>query len=170
MTKLSVASLIPLLLGACTPAGDVAFDEDVEFKGNYSITVTNGANGCGFADWNEGQANVNIPLSVVEKGSNDLTATVEGIPGALLGLLHGSNVFTGRSRGNQLEMWIDGTIPGTQGNCSFTWSNDATATLDGDYLSGELVYSRAHNGNPDCTALTCTTIQVFNGTRPKSVP
>ncbi len=159
------AALVAFALLGCSPDADIAFDEAVDFSGAYSLTVTNGENGCAFADWVEGESNANIPMTIVEN-EGDITATVEGIPGALLGLLHGSNVFTGSSRGHDLTMWIDGTIPGTQGNCSFTWSNDATATLDGDYLNGKLIYSRAHNGNPDCKPLTCQTVQRFNGTRP----
>jgi hypothetical protein len=164
-----VLALAAVTLG-CSPEDDIAFDEAlVDFSGDYSVTVTNGDNGCGFNDWVEGQANTNIPLKVVDD-DGQVTATVEGIPGALLGLLHGSNEFNGSTTGSRLSMSIDGTIPTTQGNCTFTWSNDATATLDGDYLDGRLVYSPAHNGNPDCASVTCQTVQLFNGTRPKRVP
>lgn len=155
---------------ACSPDADIAFEEQpLDFGGAYSVTVTNGSNGCSFMDWVEGETNANIPLNIVHDGAT-ITATVEGIPGALIGLLHGTNQFQGKVNGTRLDMWIDGTIPTTQGNCTFTWSNDATATLEGDYLDGRLVYSPAHNDNPDCAALTCETEQLFNGTRPKQAP
>jgi hypothetical protein len=149
----------------CSPSADVAFDEAVDFTGAYSVAVTNGKNGCGFSDWVEGDSNANISLTVVQKG-NEVTATVDGIPGALLGLLHGTNMYAGTVKGRALTMWIDGTIAASQGNCTFTWSNDASATLEGDFIQGKIVYSRAHNGNPDCVPLTCETVQQFNGTRP----
>lgn len=167
--RMLLPAFFALLIG-CSPDADIAFDEaQVNFNGDYSVTVTNGANGCDFDDWVEGASNANIPLKIAHDGA-ELTATVEGIPGALLGLLHGSNQFTGKATGKRLEMWIDGTIPTTAGNCTFTWSNDATASLDGDYLDGRLVYSPAHNDNPDCAAVTCETEQLFNGTRPKTAP
>ncbi len=149
----------------CSPSAGVAFDENVDFSGAYSVAVTNGKNGCGFADWGVGDSNANIALTVSQKDSA-VTATVDGIPGALLGLLHGTNMYVGNSNGHDLTMWIDGTIATSQGNCTFTWSNDASATLHGDFIEGKIVYSRAHNGNPDCVPLTCETIQQFNGTRP----
>ncbi len=160
------ALLVTLLgLAACSPEADVAFEDTLDFTGAYSVTVTNGDNGCGFQDWVAGASNANIPLTISQKGAA-ATATVDGIPGALLGLLHGTNVYQGKASGNRLSLWIDGTIPSTQGNCTYTWSNDATVTLQGDYISGKLVYSRAHNGNPDCVSLTCETVQQLNGTRP----
>jgi len=133
--------------------------------------VTNGSNGCVFADWREGEVNMNIPLVIEQAATDDdVVARVEGIPGLLLIGAHGSNQYAGKAEGSELVMSIEGTIPGSTGNCSFTWSNDATATLQEDYLAGKIVYSRAHNGNSDCVPLTCQTVQHFNGTRPPRAP
>jgi hypothetical protein len=149
----------------CAPSAYIARDAPEDVSGTYSVSITNGANGCGFADWIEGASNQNIPLVITQEGEQ-LAGRVEGIPGALLALLHGTNEYAGRVEGRTITLFIDGTVQGFQGNCNYTWSNDVSATLEGDYLSGSLVYSRAHNGNPDCAALECETIQLLNGVRP----
>ncbi len=162
--KLRLAGTILWAFG-CSPSADIANDTPVDFSGSYSLTVTNGSNGCAFGDWVEGQSSLGIPL-VIEQQGPDASARVEGIPGALLRLLHGSNQYAGKVTGNRIALQIDGSISGTEGNCTFTWSNDVAATLEDDYIAGKLVYSRAHNNNPDCVAHTCETVQQLNGTRP----
>ena len=40
-------------------------------------------------------------------------------------------------------------------------------TLDGDALSGDILYRAATNGHPDCAAIEgCISVQKYNGTRP----
>jgi len=152
-------------LCGCSNDADIAYDEPADFRGTYSVTVTNGINGCGFPSWDVGQSAPNIGV-VITQNEADASVEVQGGSGILLALLHGTNVYKGRAAGDQLKLWIDGTIPTTQGNCTYTWSNDAVVILEGDYIEGKLTYSRAHNNNPDCDALICETIQELNGTRP----
>ncbi len=48
-----------------------------------------------------------------------------------------------------------------------TFNSEIRAVIDGDILTGQINYTSATNGNPDCAGITgCRSFQDFNGTRP----
>jgi hypothetical protein len=164
----SLFLLLPLtLLGACSPDAEVGSDPPVDASGTYTLSVYYGANGCGFEGWTEGSNLPGVSLIMTQDGAA-VTGTVEGFAGAALALIHGSNVYTGTVDGNRLSMTIFGTIPQSQGNCSYTVNNRFDAVLEKDFITGRAVYEPAHNNNPDCAAFTCETEHLVNGTRPPS--
>jgi hypothetical protein len=151
-----LVGLLPAL-AACGPA-DVA--------GEYSVSVTNKENGCGFSNWTEGDQLTNVPLTLTQDG-HDVTGTVGGLFAPLLDLTIGEHVFKGKIRGDHLDLMLYGDISDSQGNCTYTTNANLLADSSGDVLTGEIRYTLATNGNPDCASIEgCVTRQAFNGTRP----
>ena len=138
----------------------------VNVAGNYSVTVTNGPDGCNISSWHEGDVNANVPVALMQQGTA-VTGTVGGIAGALFALAVGTAEFHGTIGGDTVDMTAYGTIGKTTGNCAYT--NNAVLHLQasGDFIQGTLRYQPSGNGNPDCASLTaCTSVQNINGTRP----
>ena len=160
------------------PWGCGGSDSTVDATGEYTVGVTNGQNGCGFQNWNQGDQSSGIPLSITEAEVTDpetgntatqVTATVGGVTGALVQAILGSNVFTGGAHASRLSLTLFGTRSYTQGGCTYTVNADVNATLSGDVLGGTIDYQTSTNGSPDCGSLEgCTSEQAFNGTRPPS--
>jgi hypothetical protein len=143
-------------------------DSDTNVAGNYSVSLTNGDNGCNLSNFTPGQTATNVAITVTQNSSN-VTLTVEGVAGLyLIGLLGGgNNVFTGDVSGDGLDVDAIGTKPNTSGNCTYTYNSHISGTLDGDVLRGRIEYRAADNGNSGCTAVhDCLTFQDYNGTRP----
>lgn len=142
--------------------------EPVDAAGSYSVTVTSGANQCGFAGWQEGSVTTGVPLLMTQEGSA-LSATVEGALGLFLDAALGSREFQGEAEGAALRLTLFGTNSFASAGCTYTVQGVVEATLDGDVLVGEIEYRPATNGSPDCGVLeTCSSAQEFNGTRPPS--
>lgn len=151
------------LLSVTTACGD---SDPVDAAGDYTISVTNRENGCGFDNWTEGDSASNIGLTITQDGS-DVTGTVTGATGTWLNLVLGDNVFRGSASGGGVTMTLFGTRSTSQGNCTYTVNATIGADADGDVLTGDILYEAATNGNPDCASLDgCASRQEFNGTRP----
>lgn len=154
-----VMALSLLVLAAC---GETTAD----VAGDYTVNVTNGANGCMVEGWMEGDTASNISLVITQDGSS-ITGTVGGLTGAWLELVLGSRVFTGSVEGSDIAMTLYGTRSAMDGNCTYTVNATAIGEVDGDFLDGTILYEAATNGNPDCSELEdCQTVQSFNGSRP----
>jgi hypothetical protein len=144
-------------------------DEDpADVAGSYTVSVTSRTNGCEFDNWTEGESATAIPVTISQDGDM-ATATLEGLAGAWLNLVLGSNEFTGKVSGNDMELTLFGTTTGANGNCTWTVNSTFDVTLDGDAIEGEIRYEKATNGNPDCAPFEgCISYQDVNGTRPPS--
>lgn len=157
------------LLCACDSEASLGSgsEDTSDVTGTYTVNVYYGENGCALPDWPEGDTLAGIALVVRQKG-NDVTAVVEGIPGAVLGLIHGSNMYAGSVKGTDTSMVIYGTIPQTEGNCPYTYNNYLEGTFDEDFFEGKLRFEPAVSDNPDCSEVKCTTWMSFNGARAPS--
>jgi hypothetical protein len=156
---LTISTILAAALGGCG-------SEPADVAGNYSVAVTNGANGCDFANWTEGETTANIPVLVTQEGTQ-VTAEVQGIVGGLLLLWLGASVYVGEIDGNSLELTLYGSNSTAVGNCTYTINSTMTAEFDKDVLRGQIHYRSATNGNPDCAGIEgCVTVQEFNGNRP----
>ena len=154
------------ILAVAALAGCSGADADV--AGNYTVALTNGENGCMFANWTVGAQATGIPMIATQDGSK-LTVTIEGGARIYLELLLGSgkNVFSGTVDGDDISVESIGTRAATTGNCTYTYNSKISGTLDGDVLRGRIEYRAADNGNSDCTTVHgCLTSQEYNGTRP----
>jgi hypothetical protein len=157
--------LVPTIMSACVLAVSCAASP-VDSQGMYTVAVTNRDNGCNLPNYTVGEMTSNIGVTVTQQGTS-ATVEVMGLTAVLLDLLLGSSTFSGTVDGNSLDLKALGTNPQTTGNCTFTYDAAIDTHLDGDVLTGEIHYTTATNGNPDCAPIAdCVTVQDFNGTRP----
>jgi len=139
----------------------------VDATGDYTLAVTNGDNDCGYQGWTEGEQASGVPFDVNQNDDDEVTGTVEGLTGAWVSLVLGSNVFEGEVSGSRLEMTLFGTRSANDGGCAFTVNGEVLAVLNDDSLEGTISYRPQTNGSPDCEVLNdCASVQEFNGTRP----
>lgn len=138
----------------------------VDAQGNYSISVTNGPNGCNFMNYTVGNSSTGVMVAITQQGTN-ASADVMGGGGFILDAVLGGHVFTGTVDGDQLDLKLAGTHANQSGNCTYTYNGEIKAALSGDTLTGTIDYVAATNGNSDCASIQgCVTTQDFNGTRP----
>jgi len=134
-------------------------------RGDYAVMLTNRDNGCNFMNWTAG-TNSNATVTLTQD-ANDITANVTGLGGFALDLVLGGHAYTGKINGGDLDLNLLGVRSNTSGNCTYTFNSEIRAVIDGDILTGQINYTSATNGNPDCSAITgCRSFQDFNGTRP----
>jgi hypothetical protein len=133
--------------------------------GSYSVSLTNDDNGCMFANW-DGMSTPGVPLEITQNGTA-ATATVGGTAAAAFNLIFGTNVMVGNVSGSHMDFIVHGTMHDA---CGATLDAHATVELVGDTLTnGTITYTYANVDNT-CEAYkaTCTSTQLFNGTRPPS--
>lgn len=157
--------LCVLLLGAGVVTG-CGSDDPVDVEGLYTVNVTNRENGCNFDNWTVNDTSSGIMVTVNQDGGQ-ATAFLEGVIGGLFDLVLGNRQFEGDVAGNHLDLTLFGTNNATMGNCSYTVNANMDATLDGDVLTGFIIYTTNTNASPDCGDIEgCESRQEFNGTRP----
>jgi len=150
------------VVAVCSACGD----DPADVAGAYTVNVTNGANGCAFANWTVGASSSNIAVTVAQDGPA-ATASVGGLTGNFLDAWLGGHVFSGTVDGDQLDLTLIGTRAGSMGSCAYTFNAVIAARSSGDVLTGEIRYQAQTNGGLDCAALTgCASVQAFNGARP----
>src|SRR5262245_26373710 len=130
----AIACSVVLLLTSC--GGDDDFkSKPVDATGDYSVNLTSRANACNFPTWNEGSSTAAIPFKITQSGS-DFTGSIEGVVGAFVKLLLGSNTFQGTIDGKQLHATNFGTNSFKQGACTYTINMEMQGTLEGNALQG----------------------------------
>ncbi len=157
--------VVATVSAACTNEGSVGVGPTANVAGTYTLTLRYGENGCLLDSWTEDSELAGVVLELEQSGV-DVIGTVPGVTGAVLGLLHGSNVYEGTVEGARVTMTIFGNRPESSGNCVYSLNNEVDATFDGDFVTGTLLFARRGNGNPDCPAVECESVVTFNGTRP----
>lgn len=153
------APVLALVLATSACGSDIA-----DVAGEYETVVTNQANGCNFENWNAG-ATSNISVTLAQQGDN-VTLIVNGLVSFLLDAALGDHTFTGKVRGDTIDVVLFGTRSNTTGNCTYTFNAEIHAEVVGDALNGQIDYSAATNGNSSCATITnCGSYQDFTGTR-----
>jgi hypothetical protein len=154
-----------LALALCAAAGlSACGSDDISAAGDYALTITNRANGCGLPSWTV-DATSNVMVTLTQDDAN-VTAIVTGAAGFALDLGFGSHSYSGKVRGGDLDLRLFGTRSNTMGNCTYTLNSEIRALLTGDMLAGEIDYTSATNGNPDCGGIeNCISRQDLGGTR-----
>jgi hypothetical protein len=158
-------AVLALAAAACESISSVGFDDNADVAGEYSVSISNGKNGCALESWQEGSTSSNIPVTIAQTGTS-VTASVGGAAGLLLALGYGSAKYDGAVTGHRLEATLFGTASKRTGNCVYTMKSVIRADAQGDFLTGTVTHQPAPNGNPDCAAVTCMSQQSFNGNRP----
>ncbi len=136
--------------------------------GSYTVNLTDDQNGCMFDNWTG--TTMGVPLDITQNGTA-VTATVGGLAGAYFDGVFGSHVMVGNVSGSHLDVVIHGTRQTTPAGTSCMVSLDADATVDlsGDsFQNGIIHYSYVTNHDTTCPIYTqsCTSTQLFNGSRP----
>jgi hypothetical protein len=133
--------------------------------GSYTVSLTNSTNGCMFMNW-DGMSTTGVPLDITQNGTA-ATATVGGLAGTYYDVIFGSHVMVGNVSGSHMDFVIHGT---THDSCGATLDAHATVELVGDTLTNGTITYQYANVSSTCAAYwqTCTSEQLFNGTRPPS--
>lgn len=140
-------------------------DDPANVAGTYTISLTNGPNGCELDSWEEGATSTGTTVVITQEG-DAISADVQGVAGTYLDLIVGSSMFEGTVSGSHLDARLTGRAL-TQGSCAYTVLIDMDADLDGDVLQGSLTWFAQTNALESCGILnTCRNTQAFNGTRP----
>jgi hypothetical protein len=155
----SLGALLLLAAGCSSDPANVA--------GEYTLAVTNGDNGCNVPLFTPGDTASGIGMTMTQNGSS-ITADISGNATAVvLDAVLAKHTFSGTVDGNDLDLKIVGEQHFSKGNCTWTADAEATATIDGDVLEGQIDYTARTNEGSDCGDLVgCHTLQAFTGTRP----
>jgi hypothetical protein len=152
------------LLAACGD-DDSSSSPPADVSGNYSVSVTNTDNGCGYNGWTIGQSTQNIAFVVTQNGVA-ASGEVKGAANFYFAVL-GIGPLAGTVDGAHANMAADGTLHLKDGNCDYVVRATADFTLTGDTINGTMTYSNTTNGDPSCgTKSTCTSTQSIAGSRP----
>jgi hypothetical protein len=165
MSNARLSGLALLMVLAC--AGCSTTPANV--AGMYSVSLANDANGCMFQNW-DGMTSTNVPLELTQNGTA-VTATVGGAAGGVFDFLFGSHVLVGSVGGSHVDVVIHGTNQTMAAGTMCVLSLDAHASVDlvGDTLQGgTITYTYVTNHDSTCPIYTqtCSSVQLFNGTRP----
>ena len=140
--------------------------DPADLSGSYTVTITNGDNGCMTDGWMEGDSTEGIRIAVTQTGS-DVAAVVEGLVGAYLTATLGSNRFQGRAVGTRLDLTLVGTNEAEIPGCRFTTDAYLDARVNGQFIEGTITYEPNTDGAAGCGLLdSCSNEQTLVGTRP----
>jgi hypothetical protein len=136
-----------------------------DFGGSYSVSVTNSANGCNYANWTNGQSSQNLPFEITQRGS-EVSGELRGLANFYFALL-GIGTLKGTASGSTASITAVGTNSIKQGNCAYFVRATADLTLTGNTVNGTVTYRNETNKHADCGTLeTCTSTQSVAGNRP----
>ena len=142
-----------------------ALSSTFDFSGDYTVVVTNGQNGCGFANWTPGQMSGAIPLKITQT-MDQVVVEVGGLTGDLLNLVCGSKQLAGTVHQGAIDVSLICPKQSMQMMCMFHYVAHAHATLNGNHITGTIDYTTVTNHSPDCGQLeNCRSTQTFTGNR-----
>jgi len=160
MMRTQALTATVLALMAC---GD---GDPADVSGTYTVTITNGDNGCMTDGWTDGESTEGIRVTVTQT-DGEVAAVVEGLVGTYLTAVLGSNRFQGRAVGNRLDLTLIGTNEAMIPSCRFTTDAFLNARVDGQFIEGTITYEPSTDGAAGCGLLdSCSNEQTLVGTRP----
>jgi hypothetical protein len=133
--------------------------------GIYPLTIQNGANGCHFAVWTEGQS-LGASLGITrDLESRAITGQLDGLPLDWL-LMLGPTGMAGMFIDGEVTLRLTGSRDVVDGDCTYRVIVDLHGTLEGELLAGEMTWTIATGGAPECASLAgCASQQAFSGMR-----
>lgn len=161
LARIALAALLVTCAGCSAAPANVA--------GSYTVSLANDANGCMFMNW-DGMTSTGVPLDISQNGTS-VTGVVGGVGGSYLDVLFGSHTFTGNVSGSHIDMVLHGTNATMVSSCRLMLDAHASVDLVGDVLtSGTITYTYVTNHDSTCPIYTqtCSSVQLFNGSRPPS--
>jgi hypothetical protein len=156
---------ILLLVAALAGCGGPA-----NIAGDYSVNLTNNANGCNIQNWQSGGTFNSVDFNVTQSGGNT-TGVIGGAFALFVDFALGGNAtFNGTVSGDHFDMTLFGTAQHSQNGCSYTINAEITGSIAADFISGDVKYTTKTNGSPDCGSLEgCQSDQAFTGARPSKM-
>jgi hypothetical protein len=149
--SLSAIVVAASVLAACSGSDSSVSSPPADFSGNFSVSITNGANGCNYANWQVGKETQNIPFQIAQSGAS-ASGQVQGAANIVFALL-GIGTLQGPVTGSSASLSAVGTTSLKQGACAYFVHVTADITLTGDTINGTLTYTDQTNKSPDCGAL-----------------
>ena len=158
-----------LVLGGCSSddAPAPAVETPADIAGDYLVDLVSLDNDCETMsmNWMEGGVAEDVPFSIAQSGVHISAETMGGAAIAFLALT-GSISFEGEIHASHFLLVNTGTRVYDFGDCSYTINATVEGDLDGDTITGTLVYSPVIGNNPACEAYSCRAEQSFTGARP----
>jgi hypothetical protein len=141
-----------LVLPAFAFLGAVACSSaPTNFAGTYTLTTTENANTCGFANWTPGSTATFT--AVFTQDGTSAQITIQGLVGDFLKLAVGTATFQGTISGNTFTTEFIGQSKQTEGACSYSENIGISATLDtNSVISGTITVTPVTNNDPSCGA------------------
>lgn len=135
--------------------------------GDYSVDLTNEYNDCAtmVMKWMDGAVSEDVPFSITQNGVH-VSAETMGAPAIAFLLLTGTLPFEGEIHDSHFILVNTGTKLYDFDACSYTINATVEGDLDGDTITGTLVYSPVVGDDPACHDYACRAEQSFIGTRP----
>ncbi len=159
MRSTILLALVAAVVG-CSGSNDSGPPADV--AGNYTLTVTDGQNGCNVENFTTNSTQSGIAVAITQSGSS-VSATATSYSGLMLAFAAG-NTLNGTIDGEQAV--LTASADRAQGGCAYTTSVTATFRFVDSQVQGSVLYQNAGNGSSDCGALQqCTSTQTFTGSR-----
>lgn len=157
--RIILLALVPAVV-ACS--GSDGGEPPAQVAGNYTLTITDGQNGCNVQDFTTNSSQTGTMVAITQSGTS-VTATA----------MHTSGLVLAFGAGDTISGWIDGqeasltaSSPRTQGGCAYTTTATANITFKDSAMQGTILYTNAGNGSSDCGVLQqCTSTQTFTGSR-----
>ncbi|HTQ46576.1 MAG TPA: hypothetical protein VMI75_27675 [Polyangiaceae bacterium] len=155
---------IPLAFVALFACGSSSNGPPANVAGTYTVSVTNGQNGCMVGTFTPGAMTAGVTVQVTQNGTQ-VSADVMGLAGVYLTAGVGSSTLVGQINGSTANLTASANH--TTGMCAYTTTATANMTFDGDTMQGTITYSDSGNGSSDCGVVeACTNTQNFAGSRP----
>jgi hypothetical protein len=155
---------IPLALLAVVACSSSNSSTPANVAGTYTVSVTNGLNGCNVATFTPGAMSTGITVVVTQNGAQ-VSADVMGLAGVYLTAGVGSSTLVGQLDGSRAALTASANH--TQGMCAYTTTASADITFDGNTMQGSITYTDSGNGSSTCGVMqSCTNEQMLAGSRP----
>ena len=140
-----------------------------DLAGDYSVDLTNEYNDCATMamNWMAGSVSEDVPFSITQNGVH-ISAETMGAPAIAFLLLTGTLPFEGEIHDSHFVLVNTGTKVYDFDDCSYTINATVEGDLDGDTITGTLVYSPVVGDDPACHDYACRAEQSFTGTRSPS--
>lgn len=157
-------STIPLALVAAVAAcsGNDGGPPPADVAGTYTLTVTDGQNGCNVQNFTTNSTQSGIVVAIAQSGSS-VSATMMDANGLVLAFATG-DTLAGTIDGSEAS--LTSSASRAQGNCSYAATATAYMKFLGTQVQGTIQYTESGNGSSDCGVMQqCTSTQTFTGSR-----
>lgn len=139
-----------------------------DLAGDYTVTLTNVSNTCpGVPGWEDDQM-TELEYDIRQNGA-ELSAAVQGNAALEVVVLTGADEFNGSIHGNSFVLTDVGPNVTTVGTCSYTVNAVVSGAVDGDAITGKVIYRPQLSADPscnaDCAPYDCEVEQDYAGTR-----